>query len=342
MAAASYGHYSSGMSDAPSRGHLLTEQRLPAAAAIDALSVEATLRLINTQDLGVARAVREAIPQIAALIEATLERMGRTPRQGRLIYAGAGTSGRLGVLDASECPPTFHCDPGEVIGLIAGGDAALRRSSEGREDDPHALHDDLRRLEVSGDDMVVGIAAGGTTPCVWGALAFAREHGAATGFIACVPLESVKDRPRRAPVVKPNQPIAAPEPGRLPAAVDYPVELIVGPEVITGSTRMKAGTATKLALNMMSTTVMVQRGKAWGNLMIDVRATNAKLHDRALRILTSQTDLPRDRAAELLRQADGRVKTALVMAQRKVDAAEADRLLAAHSGRLRPLLGPPR
>lgn len=323
------------------RGHLLTEQRLTASAAIDALSVEAMLRLINTQDMDVPRAVRDAIPRLTTLIEDLVERM---KRGGRLIYVGAGTSGRLGVLDASECPPTFHCDAGEVVGVIAGGDAALRRSSEGREDDPAAAREELDRLKLTPDDMVVGIAAGGTTPCVWGALAYAKEAtggGAATALVCCVPLKSLMTR-ARAPVVKPNEPTPLPEAPKLPAKVDHVVELLVGPEVLTGSTRMKAGTATKLALNMITTTAMVQRGKAWGNLMVDLRASNAKLRDRALRVLSSQTDLPRDRAAALLEQAGGRVKPALVMARLRCGAAEAEAELAKHGGKLRPILGPPR
>ena len=318
------------------RGHLLTEQRL--TAAIDALSVEATLRLINTQDMDVPRAVRDAIPRITELVEDLVQRMRRG---GRLIYVGAGTSGRLGVLDASECPPTFHCGAAEVIAILAGGDRAMRQSSEGTEDDPDQAQADLEPLELTPDDMVVGIAAGGTTPYVWGALQAARERGCATGLICCVPLKTLMTR-ARAPVVKPNEPTPLPAVPKLPAEVDHVIELLVGPEVLTGSTRMKAGTATKLALNMITTSAMLQQGKAWGNLMVDMRATNAKLHDRAMRILTSQTDLPRDRAANLLEQAGGRVKLALVMARLKCSAHEAQAQLDEHHGKLRPLLGPPR
>ncbi len=322
------------------RGQLLTEQRLPASAAIDALSVEATLRLINTQDMDVARAVRDAIPALTRLVDAIVERK-RTFPDARLIYVGAGTSGRLGVLDSSECPPTFHCDASEVVGVIAGGDGALRRSSEGKEDEWAGAHAELATIGVGPHDVVVGIAAGGTTPYVWGALEFATGRGAATGFITCVPLKALKTRPKAA-VVPANAPAPRVELPRLPAPVDYPVELLVGPEVITGSTRMKAGTATKLALNMISTTTMVQLGKAWGNLMVDVRATNAKLVDRALRVLCSQTDLDREAAADLLDRAGGSTKLALVMAKLKVDAHEARRRLEASQGKLRPILGPPR
>lgn len=320
------------------RGHLPTEHRLPASAAIDALSVEQTLRLINTQDVDVAIAVRNAIPALSRLIDRAVEGMRAG---GRLIYVGAGTSGRLGVLDASECPPTFFTDPGQVVGIIAGGDTALRQSSEGKEDIPKDGAAAIDGLDISGDDTVVGIAAGGTTPFVWGALDRSRHLGAATGLICCVPVRTLMSRPR-AKVVKPNEPMQAPPPPKLPVAIDHAIELLVGPEVVTGSTRMKAGSATKLALNMISTTTMIQLGKVWGNLMVDLRATNAKLRDRALRILSTQTDLDRDAAGELLDAADGRVKLALVMARMKVDADEARSLLTQHGGRLRPILGPPK
>ena len=323
---------------APDRSHLTTEQRNPASAAIDALSVEQTLRLMNTQDMDVPRAVRQAIPALTALVETIV---ARKQQGGRLIYIGAGTSGRLGVLDASECPPTFQTQPGEVVGIIAGGDVALRVSSEGKEDDPHGSEAELTKLAVTSADVVVGIAAGGTTPYVWGALDFAYQRGAATALITCVPIQSLKIRPRAA-VVPPNEPMPTVGPAKLPAHVDHPIELLVGPEVVTGSTRLKAGTATKLALNMISTTTMVQLGKTWGNLMVDVRATNAKLRDRALRILTWQLAIDRDAAQQLLDQASGSVKLALVMGKLKLSAAEAQQKLDAHAGHLRPLLGSPR
>ncbi|MEX0653243.1 MAG: N-acetylmuramic acid 6-phosphate etherase [Phycisphaeraceae bacterium] len=320
-----------------SRDHLLTEQRNNSTAAIDALSIEQALRAINTQDMHVPRIVRDAIPAITQLVETIVERMRRG---GRLIYLGAGTSGRLGVLDASECPPTFHSDPEQVVGLIAGGDTALRRSSEGKEDEPDGAHADLATLKLTADDTLVGIAAGGTTPYVWGGLAFAREHGCATALLTCVPAKTLMTR-ERAPVVKANQPVAPPPPPRLPVELDHIIELPVGPEAVTGSTRMKAGTATKLALNMISTTVMIQLGKTWGNLMVDLRATNAKLRDRALRILTQQTDLDRAAAGDLLDAAAGSVKLALVMARLHLDADAARRRLDEAQGHLRPLLGPP-
>jgi N-acetylmuramic acid 6-phosphate etherase len=320
------------------RGHLSTEQRLAASAALDALSIEQTLRLINTQDMDVPRIVRDVIPNLMKLVHDIVAGM----RQGgRLIYVGAGTSGRLGVLDASECPPTFHTDPAQVVGLIAGGDPALRRSSEGREDQTDGAHAELDQLTLTAHDTVVGIAAGGTTPYVWGALAKSKKHGATTALICCVPLKSLMHRPRAA-VVPANAPTPTPPSASLPAQVDHAIELVVGPEVVTGSTRMKAGTATKLALNMISTTVMIQLGKTWGNLMVDLRATNAKLRDRALRMITSQCNVDRDHAEHLLDAADGKVKLALVMARLNIEKLEAQNLLEQHQGHLRPILGPPR
>jgi N-acetylmuramic acid 6-phosphate etherase len=225
--------------------------------------------------------------------------------------------------------------------VIAGGDGALRKSSEGKEDIAADGGEQMALLEVDEKDTVVGIAAGGTTPFVWGALKEAKSRGAATSLICCVPIKTLMVR-ERAPVVKANQPLNPPPPPRLPAELDFPVELLVGPEVVTGSTRLKAGTATKLALNMISTTAMIQLGKVWGNLMVDVRATNAKLRDRALRIIASQAELDREQAAQVLEEAGGSVKLALVMARRKVDAARAAELLEQHQGRLRPILGSPR
>jgi len=317
----------------------MTEQRLASAAALDALSVEQACRLINTQDVEVPRAVRDAIPQITALIEAVVEGMRAG---GRLIYVGAGTSGRLGVLDASECPPTFFSDPEQVVGVIAGGDAALRTSSEGKEDEPEAGAEAVAELGVGKHDTVVGIAAGGTTPYVWGALRRAKQRGASTAMVTCIRLKQLLPPRERAAVVKPNQPLAAPPKPRLPVVIDYPVELLVGPEVVTGSTRLKAGTATKLALNMISTVSMVQLGKVWGNLMVDVRARSDKLRDRATRILVEQTRLEPDAAAALLERAEGRVKVALIMHHRGLAAGPARRLLEQHGGKLRPLIGPPK
>jgi N-acetylmuramic acid 6-phosphate etherase len=322
----------------PDRGHLATEQRLAAAAAIDALSIEATLRLMNTQDMEVPLAIRKAIPQITKVVEVVVAGM---KRGGRLIYCGAGTSGRLGVLDASECPPTFCSDPDQVIGFIAGGDTALRNAVEGAEDQRDGAVPTLEKLKLTDADTLIGIAAGGTTPYVWGAIDYAHNKGAKTSLMTCVPIKTLMTRPR-AKVVKPNEPVSVPPRPELPAPVYQPIELLVGPEVLTGSTRMKAGTATKLALNMISTTAMLQLGKAWGNLMVDLRATNAKLLDRSIRIVASQTKLSREEAADVLTKAEGRVKPALVMAMRGISLEEAQRLLDQHDQKLRPILGPPR
>jgi N-acetylmuramic acid 6-phosphate etherase len=322
----------------PNRGHLTTEQRSPASAALDAQSTEAALRMMNAQDMEVAVAVKNAIPAISRTVDDIVKGMRDG---GRLIYIGAGTSGRLGVLDASEIPPTFQADPSQVIGIIAGGDGALRKSSEGMEDDFDGAVPELAKLNLGPKDTLIGIAAGGTTPYVWGGIHYAKTHGATTAIICCVPIKSLLKR-AKAPVVPGNGTVNTPPPPSLPAEIDHQIELIVGPEVVTGSTRLKAGTATKLALNMITTITMVQLGKVWGNLMVDLRASNEKLKDRAIRIICSQTDLDRPRAAELLARADGMVKTALVMELRNISAEQANRLLAEHNGQIRPILGQPR
>jgi len=322
----------------PDRGHLPTEQRLAAAAAIDALSIEATLRLMNTQDMEVPLAIRRAVPSIVKLVEVIVAGM---KQGGRLIYCGAGTSGRLGVLDASECPPTFFSDPGQVVGIIAGGDKALRNAIEGAEDQRDGAVPALEKLKLNEHDTLIGIAAGGTTPYVWGAIDFAHGRGAKTALMTCVPIKTLMTRPR-AKVVKANEPVSVPPKPELPAIVYHPIELLVGPEVLTGSTRLKAGTATKLALNMISTTAMLQMGKAWGNLMVDLRATNAKLMDRSIRIITSQAKVTREEAAEFLTNAEGKVKPALIMALKGGTLEEAQNLLERHDQKLRPILGPPR
>ncbi|MEQ9454876.1 MAG: N-acetylmuramic acid 6-phosphate etherase [Phycisphaeraceae bacterium] len=302
------------------RGHLLTEQRLDAAARLDTLSTSGVLEVINDQDATVALAVRAAIPQITRLVDRVVE---GHKRGGSLVYSGAGTSGRLGVLDASECPPTFHCDPNDVIGIMCGGDTALRVAVEGAEDDPDEIVAHFDRIGLDENDTFVGIAAGGTTPYVWGAIEHAKARGAATGLVACVSMDSL---PSELAMDK----------------LDFPVELLVGPEVVTGSTRMKAGTATKLALNMITTAAMVRLGKVWGNLMIDLQIKNSKLVDRAIRIIRGQNPtLTRDRALEILHAAHGRVKLALVMAGRDLDADKAQQLLEENAGQVRPLLGDP-
>lgn len=297
------------------RGHLLTEQQLAASHDLDAQDVMNLLQTINQQDQQVALVVEHSIPVISALVTD----MGQRFKQGgRLIYIGAGTSGRLGVLDASECPPTFCCDPGEVVGIIAGGDSSLRRSSEGAEDIEQGGIAALDELKLNSNDLLMGITAGGTTPYVWGALRHAQSQGAGTAMLCCVNL-----------------------PDLLPVEVDHMIVLPVGPEVVTGSTRMKAGTATKLVLNMITTAVMVQRGKVWGNLMVDVNASNAKLRDRAARMLSKQCSMDREHAFELLDRAQGQVKVALVMHKLNLSREDAISALDQVNGFLRPLLGDP-
>ena len=297
------------------RGHLLTEQQLDASHDLDAQDVSTLLHTINAQDQLVPQVVQRAIPHIALLVQDVTQRM---QRGGRLIYIGAGTSGRLGVLDASECPPTFCCEPGEVVGIIAGGDGSLRKSSEGAEDDEQGGIAALESLSLTANDCVMGIAAGGTTPYVWGALCYAKQCQSGTAMLCCVDL-----------------------PGSSSVDIDHLIAIPVGPEVLTGSTRMKAGTATKLVLNMITTAVMVQRGKAWGNLMVDVKASNAKLRDRAARILSKQCEINRRAAFDLLDQAEGNVKVALVMDRLNISCQQAQVKLQNTGGRLRSLLGNP-
>ena len=248
---------------------------------------------MNSEDLRAAQAVAKQGPAIARAVNMVAEAFSR---EGRLIYVGAGTSGRLGVLDSAECPPTFCSDPSMVVGVIAGGDVALKRSIESVEDDAHTGAMAMRELEVDGRDVVMGIAAGGTTPFVHGALIEAHERQAATIFLICTDPSHV------------TLPDGVPE---LMIAVE------TGPEVLTGSTRLKAGTATKLVLNTITTLAMVQIGKTYGNLMVDVDGTkNRKLTDRAVRIIAELTGLPREAAIELLDTAGGKLKQAIVMQRR--------------------------
>ncbi|MCA9306275.1 MAG: N-acetylmuramic acid 6-phosphate etherase [Phycisphaerales bacterium] len=292
------------------RGHLLTEQRLDASMELDARTTREIVSLINEQDATVAGAVARAGETIAGFVDAALAGMRRG---GRLIYVGAGTSGRLGVLDASECPPTFQTPPEMVVGLIAGGDAAMRRSSEWREDEHDGAHEALRSLGVCADDAVLGITTGGTTPYVRGAVEFAAERDATTGMLVCARVEA-------------------------PAGCGHMIFVETGAEVVTGSTRMKAGTATKMVLNTISTTLMVRLGKVHGNLMVDLRATNAKLRDRGARIVAELTGAGREVSIGLLDDAGGEVKTAVVMERLGVDAATARRMLVGAGGSLRAAL----
>lgn len=298
----------------PDRAHIRTEQRNPASADLDALPIEEAVALMQEED---ARAVAAVAAQRAAIGRAVRLVADAFAGGGRLIYVGAGTSGRLGVLDAAECPPTFCSDPGMVLGVIAGGDAALRRSIENVEDDAGAGARAVRELGVGGRDVVMGIAAGGTTPYVHGALREAKGCGAATIFLICTDPAHVQ----------------------LDPPPDLFIAVSTGPEILTGSTRLKAGTATKLVLNTITTLAMVQIGKTLGNLMVDIDALkNAKLVDRAARMLTQLTGLERAAALDLLRRAEGKVKRAVVMQLHGCTAEEADAKLAGTRGRLRGLM----
>jgi N-acetylmuramic acid 6-phosphate etherase len=266
--------------------------------------------LIQREDHEVHAAVERATRTIVAFIEAAEQGF---IAGGRLVYLGAGTSGRLGVLDASEAPPTFNVEPDRVIGIIAGGDTSLRKSSEGREDDPEGAWVELAALELTKLDTVVGIAAGGTTPYVLGGVRIAKELGAGvTAILSCSPIAK-------------------------PAGADHLIVADTGPEIVTGSTRMKAGTATKLVLNTISTTLMVRSGKVYENLMVDVRATNEKLRDRAARVISTLTGESRAAAFVALEAAGGSVKVAIVMRRFTIGREEAERRLAAVRGRLREL-----
>ena len=296
----------------PDRSHIATEQRNPRSEHLSRASIEDCVRLMQDEDHAVLAALKAARPALVAFITALEPRFARG---GRLIYFGAGTSGRLGVLDASEAPPTFQIAPDRIIGLIAGGDGSLRRSSEGLEDDPLGALLELERLGLGADDTVLGIAAGGTTPYVLGGLrwASALPRRPLTALLSCSAIPP-------------------------PDGVDHLVVLATGPEVLTGSTRLKAGTATKLALNQISTTLMVRMGKAYGNLMVDVRASNSKLRDRAARIIVTVLGIGRDEAFAALDEADGAVKTALAMRRLGLTRSQAEVRLAAHGGRLDSLL----
>jgi N-acetylmuramic acid 6-phosphate etherase len=288
---------------------LPTESRNPLTEHIDELPTVEMLRLINEEDTKVAAAVAAELPNIAKAVDAIVDRF---EQGGRLFYVGAGTSGRLGVLDASEIPPTFSVPATLVQGLIAGGDSALRKSSESSEDSPEQGAADLEAADFNSKDTLVGIAASGRTPYVLGALGHAKKLNALTIALACVP----------------NSPIAA---------ADIAITPITGPEVLTGSTRLKAGTATKLVLNMLSTGVMIKTGAVYGNLMVNVQTTNAKLIDRAQRIIMAATGVDQTTAAKLLTEAET-VKTAIVMQKLNVDRPTAETKLAAHHGNLSALL----
>jgi N-acetylmuramic acid 6-phosphate etherase len=290
---------------------LLTEARNPRTENIDQLSTLEMLEAINAEDRSVADAVQAELGQIALAVDGIADHL----RQGgRLFYQGAGTSGRLGVLDASECPPTFNIDPAKVVGVIAGGDRALRFSVEQAEDDPRLGAKDLEDREFQGKDVLVGIAASGRTPYVLGGIEYAHSMKALTVGISCVPQSELARRARIA------------------------ITPAVGPEVITGSTRMRAGTATKLVLNMLSTGAMIRLGFVYGNLMVNVQPTNEKLKDRATRIIAAATGVSDSEAARLLTEA-GTVRVAIVMQKLGVTRNEAVQRLELADGRVRAALG---
>ncbi|MCA3007156.1 MAG: N-acetylmuramic acid 6-phosphate etherase [Phycisphaerales bacterium] len=293
---------------------LATEARNPRTTELDALSTLDLVTAMNDEDRTVADAVQRELPRIAAAVDAIAARMHKG---GRLFYVGAGTSGRLGVLDAVECPPTFSATTEQVQGLIAGGAGAFLQAVEGAEDSTTLGPDDLRARHVGSKDVVVGIAASGRTPYVLGALAYAKSVGALTVAVCC----------------NAGSPVAA--------AAELPIEVVTGPEVLTGSTRLKAGTATKLVLNMLSTGAFVRLNKVYGNLMVDVQTTNAKLKARAVRIVAEAVACNETLAQQLLGQCDGEVKAAIVVGRKRVAPAVARTLLLTHDGSVRDALAAP-
>ena len=293
------------------RGHLLTEQSNPRSRRLDQLATTDLVNLFVDEDLRPQEAVAGASEALAAAVDAIAARLFDG---GRLFYLGAGTSGRLGVLDAAECPPTFCSDPKLVQGVLAGGTPALLRSSEGLEDLEQAGREDLERHGFQQGDCLVGIAAGGTTPYVRGGLSYARSIGALAIGMACVPKDQA------------------------PLPCDIDIRLLTGPELLTGSTRLKAGTATKMALNILSTTVMVRLGKVYGNRMVDVAASNSKLVDRSLRILRDLIGVEREEGLALLGLSDGSVKLALLMKAGKLSKDQAEGVLERNDQQLRQAL----
>ena len=290
---------------------LITEQRNPNSMQLDSLSAQELVALINREDQQVALAVEKCLPQIASAVEKIVTAF---ERGGRLVYVGAGTSGRLGVLDASECPPTYGVKPEMVVGLIAGGDHALRHPIEGAEDNVQQGQADLEEIDFSARDVLVGIAASGRTPYVLGALNYAKQLGATTVSIASNPKSKMAE------------------------VADIAIETVVGPEVLTGSSRMKSGTAQKLVLNMLTTASMVLIGKCYQNLMVDVQASNEKLKARALKIVMEATECDNETAANVLAKANGQVKLAILMQLSGLDALEAQSLLDKSNGKLRQAL----
>ncbi|MFN9642944.1 MAG: N-acetylmuramic acid 6-phosphate etherase [Pirellula sp.] len=291
--------------------HLTTEQTNSASVAIDTLSSLEIVQLMNAEDRKIADAVAAVAENIAIAVDKIAEQMRLG---GRLFYVGAGTSGRLGVLDASECPPTFNTDPSQVVGIIAGGDRALRTPIEGAEDDLNGAERDLATHQFSNSDVLVGIASSGRTPYVIGGLRYAQRLGAfAIGFTC----NSTSD---------------------LETCSDLVIAPVVGPEVISGSTRLKSGTATQMVLNMLTTGAMVLLGKTYGNWMVDLRATNIKLKARSIRIVSALAELSEPEAVEALERCDGEVKVAIVSTRRNLSATDSRELLRTAGGRLRVAL----
>ncbi|MDX3535741.1 N-acetylmuramic acid 6-phosphate etherase [Streptomyces sp. MB09-01] len=290
---------------------LTTEAFRQDLAEIDRLPTLDIARTMNAEDATVPAAVAAQVPRIAAAIDAIAERMARG---GRLVYAGAGTAGRMGVLDASECPPTFNTDPADVVGLIAGGPCAMVKAVEGAEDSPELAAADLTALEIGPQDTVIGISASGRTPYAIGAVVFARTRGALTVGLSC------------------NAGSA------LASAAEHGIEVVVGPELLTGSTRLKAGTAQKLVLNLISTITMIRLGKTFGNLMVDMRSSNEKLRARARRIVALATGAPDEEIEAALTATGGEVKNAVLVILAGVDGPKAAELLAASHGHLRAAL----
>ena len=286
---------------------LITEQRNPNSMHVDSLSALEIVQLMNQEDKQVPLAIEKCLPQIAQAVECIVAAF---QQGGRLVYIGAGTSGRLGVLDASECPPTFGVSPEMVKGIIAGGERALRHPIEGAEDSKAQAEVDLQTIQFSSKDVVVGIAASGRTPYVIGALEYAKSLGSVTVSIASNPNSAMAN------------------------IVDIAIDTVVGPEVLTGSSRLKSGTAQKLVLNMLTTASMILMGKCYQNLMVDVQASNEKLKARAIRIVMQATDCDKALAEETLKQADQNAKLAIMMILSGLDRAQAEALLEKHQGKL--------
>ena len=286
---------------------LITEQRNPNSMHVDSLSALEIVQLMNQEDKQVPLAIEKCLPQIAQAVECIVAAF---QQGGRLVYIGAGTSGRLGVLDASECPPTFGVSPEMVKGIIAGGERALRHPIEGAEDSKSQAVVDLQTIQFSSKDVLVGIAASGRTPYVIGALEYAKSLGSVTASIASNPNSAMAN------------------------IVDIAIDTVVGPEVLTGSSRLKSGTAQKLVLNMLTTASMILMGKCYQNLMVDVQASNEKLKARAIRIVMQATDCDKALAEETLKQADQNAKLAIMMILSGLDRAQAEALLEKHQGKL--------